>query len=182
MAESCPQTKMVLGGYSQGAAVVDILTATGRPILGFTSPLPETVADHIAAVAVVGNPSNRIGDPVALSPLYGSKAVDLCHGADPVCSTGDDIPAQSSYVEAGMTTQAAQFVAGSSQECTDYPASSRQQLIAERAPWAQSCFAATMSTMLARHPNSKPLLARGSPVWLHRFLQSAAHAGDDDDR
>ena len=83
MAESCPQTKMVLGGYSQGAAVVDILTATGRPILGFTSPLPETVADHIAAVAVVGNPSNRIGDPAALSPLYGSKAVDLCHGADP---------------------------------------------------------------------------------------------------
>ena len=118
----------------------------------------------------------------ALSPLYGSKAIDLCNGADPVCSTGDDIPAQSLYVEAGMTTQAAQFVAGSSQECTDYPASSRQQLIAERAPWAQSCFAATMSTMLARHPNSKPLLARGSPVWLHRFLQSAAHAGDDDDR
>lgn len=113
MAESCPQTKMVLGGYSQGAAVVDILTATGRPILGFTSPLPETVADHIAAVAVFGNPSNRIGDPLtALSPLYGSKAIDLCNGADPVCSNGDAIPAHSLYVEAGMATQAAQFVAG----------------------------------------------------------------------
>jgi cutinase-like protein len=81
--------------------VVDILTATGRPILGFTSPLPETVADHIAAVAVFGNPSNRIGDPVALSPLYGREAIDLFNGADPVCSTSGDIPAQSLYVEAG---------------------------------------------------------------------------------
>ena len=92
MAESCPQTKMVLGGYSQGRRRGILPQRAGR-LLGFTSPLPETVADHIAAVAVVGNPSNRIGDPAALSPLYGSKAVDLCHGADPVCSTGDDIPA-----------------------------------------------------------------------------------------
>ena len=111
--ESCPQTEMVLGGYSQGAAVVDILAATGRPILGFTSPLPDTVADHIAAVAVFGNPSNRIGDPLTtLSPLYGSKAIDLCNGADPVCSNGNDTAAHSLYVETGMTTQAAQFVTG----------------------------------------------------------------------
>ncbi len=112
-AESCPQTEMVLGGYSQGAAVVDILAATGRPILGFTSPLPDTVADHITAVAVFGNPSNRIGDPLtALSPLYGSKAIDLCNGADPVCSDGNDTAAHSLYVEAGIPTQAAIFVAG----------------------------------------------------------------------
>jgi cutinase len=110
-AQACPQTKIVLGGYSQGAAVVDVLAATGRPILGFTSPLPDTIADHIAAVVVFGNPSNRIGEPLtALSPLYGSKALDLCNGADPVCSDGDDVPAHSLYVEAGMTDQAAQFV------------------------------------------------------------------------
>lgn len=113
MASSCPQTEMVLGGYSQGAAVVDILAATGRPILGFTSPLPDAVADHIAAVAVFGNPSNRIGEPLtALSPLYGSKAIDLCNGADPVCSNGNDVAAHSLYAEAGITTQAATFVAG----------------------------------------------------------------------
>ena len=112
MAQSCPATKMVLGGFSQGAAVVDVLAATGRPILGFTSPLPDSVADHIAAVAVFGNPSNRIGEPLAaLSPLYGNKAIDLCNGADPVCSNGDDVPAHSLYVEAGMASQAAQFVA-----------------------------------------------------------------------
>jgi cutinase len=111
-AASCPQTKMVLGGYSQGAAVVDVLAATGRPILGFTSPLPNAVADHVAAVVVFGNPSNRIGEPLtALSPLYGAKALDLCNGADPVCSDGDDRPAHSLYVEAGLVSQAAQFVA-----------------------------------------------------------------------
>jgi cutinase-like protein len=112
-AQACPQTKMVLGGFSQGAAVVDVLAATGRPILGFTSPLPDTIADHIAAVVAFGNPSNRIGEPLtALSPLYGSKAIDLCNGADPVCSDGDDVPAHSLYVEAGIVDQAAQFAIG----------------------------------------------------------------------
>ncbi len=109
-AQECPRTKMVLGGYSQGAAVVDVLAATGRSILGFTSPLPDTIADHIAAVVVFGNPSNRIGEPLTmLSPLYGSKALDLCNGADPVCSDGNDVPAHSHYVEAGMAEQAAEF-------------------------------------------------------------------------
>jgi cutinase len=112
-AQACPQTKMVLGGFSQGAAVVDVLAATGRPILGFTSPLPDTISDRIAAVVAFGNPSNRIGEPLTeLSPLYGGKALDLCNGADPVCSDGNDVPAHSLYVESGMATQAAQFAAG----------------------------------------------------------------------
>jgi cutinase len=113
MAASCPHTEMVLGGYSQGAAVVDVLAATGRPILGFTSPLPDSIADHVEAVVVFGNPSNRIGEPLtALSPLYGGKAIDLCNGADPVCSDSNDVSAHSLYVEAGLTSQAAQFAAG----------------------------------------------------------------------
>jgi cutinase len=111
-AATCPKTKLVLGGYSQGAAVIDVLAATGHPILGFSSPLPDTVADHVAAVVVFGNPSNRIGEPLtALSPLYGAKALDLCNGADPICSDGDDRPAHSLYVEAGMASTAAQFAA-----------------------------------------------------------------------
>ena len=111
-AQACPQTQMVLGGYSQGAAVVDVLAATDRPILGFTSPLPDAIADHVAAVVVFGNPSNRIGEPLtALSPLYGSRAIDLCNGPDPVCSDGNDVPAHSLYVEAGTVDQAAQFAA-----------------------------------------------------------------------
>src|SRR3954469_6173964 len=112
-AATCPDTKIVLGGYSQGAAVIDIITVAGTPTLGFADPMPATVADHVAAVAVFGNPSIRLlGGPLtALSPLYGYKTIDLCNGADPVCSDGDDTPAHSLYVEAGFATQAAHFAA-----------------------------------------------------------------------
>lgn len=112
-AVNCPDTKMVLGGYSQGAAVIDIITVAATPTWSFVNPMPPTVADHVAAVAVFGNPSIKLlGGPLtALSPQYGYKTIDLCNGADPVCSSGDDRPAHSQYVEAGLTTQAAQFVA-----------------------------------------------------------------------
>jgi cutinase len=110
---SCPQTKLVLGGYSQGAAVVDLITVPGQATFGYGDPLPTDIADHVAAVAVFGNPSNRVGGPItALSPLFGLKAIDLCNGADPVCSPGNDAAAHRVYVESGMATQAAQFVAG----------------------------------------------------------------------
>ena len=113
MATTCPDTKIVLGGYSQGAAVVDIITVADQPTLGFAQPMPANIADHVAAVAVFGNPSIRLlGGPLtALSPLYGYKTIDLCNGADPVCSEGNDVAAHSLYFESGLATQAAQFVA-----------------------------------------------------------------------
>ena len=106
-------TKIVLGGYSQGAAVIDVITVADQPTLGFAQPMPADIADHVAAVAVFGNPSIRLlGGPLTtLSPLYGYKTIDLCNGADPVCSDGNDVAAHSLYVQAGLATQAAQFVA-----------------------------------------------------------------------
>ena len=93
--------------------MVDIITVADQPTLGFAQPMPANIADHVAAVAVFGNPSIRLlGGPLTtLSPLYGYKTIDLCNGADPVCSDGNDIPAHSLYVQAGLATQAAQFVA-----------------------------------------------------------------------
>jgi cutinase len=121
-AATCPDTRIVLGGYSQGAAVIDAIAIANQPTLGFVNPVPAAVADHVAAVAVFGNPSIRLlGGPLtALSPQYGYKTIDLCNGADPVCSGGDDRPAHSLYVEAGLTTQAAQFVAGRLTTDTDH--------------------------------------------------------------
>jgi cutinase len=111
-AAACPGTDIVLGGYSQGAAVIDGITGDPGALFGLGQPMPPEVANHVAAVAVFGNPLNRFGGPLtALSPLYGDRTIDLCNGADPVCSPGDDRAAHSLYVESGLTGQAAAFVA-----------------------------------------------------------------------
>jgi cutinase len=112
-AASCPDTSIVLGGYSQGAAVVDLITADPSATFGFGQPMPSAVAGHVGAIAVFGNPSDKIGRSLAaVSPLYGAKTIDLCNGADPVCSDGDDRAAHSLYPESGLVRQAANFVSG----------------------------------------------------------------------
>ena len=109
---SCPDTRLVLGGYSQGAAIIDVITSVPFPAIGFTNPLPPAVADRVAALAVFGNPSTRIGMPLTSSPLYGVKSIDLCNPGDPICSNGDSVPAHRSYGPDGSAAQAAAFVAG----------------------------------------------------------------------
>jgi cutinase len=110
-AASRRSTEIVLGGYSQGAAVIDLTTGPEGGASGFARPLAANVANHIAAVAVFGNPLNRLGRPLTdWSPVYGVTTIDLCNGADPVCSGGNDVSAHSLYVESGVTDQAAESV------------------------------------------------------------------------
>src|SRR4029077_6943220 len=54
MVNTCPNTRLVLGGYSQGAAVIDVISAIPIPVLGFNNPLPPNVPDHVAPLAVFG--------------------------------------------------------------------------------------------------------------------------------
>ncbi|WP_324674819.1 cutinase family protein [Mycobacterium sp. 663a-19] len=125
MVANCPNTKLVLGGYSQGAGVIDLITIAQAPVAGLVPDiLTADEADHVAAVATFGNPSGRfLGAPITqLSPWYGAKAVDLCAPGDPVCSPGAPLtlpshdemfsPAHLSYTQSGMPSQAATFVAG----------------------------------------------------------------------
>jgi cutinase len=110
MVNNCPNTRLVLGGYSQGAAVIDVIAAVPVPALGFNSPLPANVPDHVAAVVAFGNPSAKVGLPLTRSPIYGGRSMDLCNPGDPICTDGDDIPAHRNY-EGAAAGQAAQFAA-----------------------------------------------------------------------
>ncbi len=108
----CPATRIVLAGYSQGAAIVDTLAAVPFPAIGFNAPLPPDAPDHIAALAVFGNPTTKVGLPLTVSPVYGARSIDLCNGGDPVCSDGNDVAAHSNYVATGLISQGATFAAG----------------------------------------------------------------------
>lgn len=110
MVDNCPNTRLVLGGYSQGAAVIDVIAAVPFPAVGFNAPLPPNVPEHVAAVAVFGNPSTKLGLPLTSSPVYGSRAIDLCNPGDPICGDGDSVPAHRAYE--GAANDAANFVAG----------------------------------------------------------------------
>ena len=116
MAQQCPQTQIVLGGYSQGAAVVDMLLGIpplGNKIgeIGSAPPLPGSLASRVSAVAVFGNPATKFGNPVTVSAM-GGRSIDLCSNGDPICSGGRNPFAHTSYESGPMPGQAAGFIAG----------------------------------------------------------------------
>jgi cutinase len=120
IAATCPHTKMVLGGFSQGAAVMGFVTANvvpdGVSAADVPAPMPPDVADHVAAVALFGKPSprfmNAISDPpVAVGAQYLPKTIDLCVDNDLVCDPhGSSFSAHNDYVDSGLVDQGVAFV------------------------------------------------------------------------
>jgi cutinase len=125
-AANCPKTRIVLGGYSQGAAVAGSVTSASIPAGVPTEyspflpkPMPPEIANHVAAVTLFGKPSaqwlqNFGAPPIVIGPLYVPKTDDLCADGDTICD-GDPggLPnfAHSSYPANGMTAQAAGYAA-----------------------------------------------------------------------
>lgn len=107
VAANCPNTRMVLGGYSQGAGVIDRATTT----------MPPRIADHVAAVVLFGNLKSGYaatllhGPLPTVGPAYAGKTIDLCVPNDLICSDGQDWGAHTAYIQTGMVDQAASFAA-----------------------------------------------------------------------
>ncbi len=108
-AASCPNTKMVLGGYSQGAAVIEQATSAASP----------QTAEHVAATALFGTPRTSFSGLLAsgmplptLGAQYAANSIDQCNEGDPICWEGGwDMGAHVSYVQSGKVAQAADFAA-----------------------------------------------------------------------
>jgi cutinase len=124
IAASCPNTKIVLGGYSQGAAVAGYTTTDTVPTgfalpAGITGPMPPAIAPHVAAVVLFGTPDtwflnlvHHDAPPITIGQHYTAKTLQLCATGDPVCFPGGrDRAAHSSYKDNGMADQAADFAA-----------------------------------------------------------------------
>ena len=111
---SCPDTKIVLGGYSQGASVINIVAGNPLGNIKWGDSLPPEYADNVAAITTFGDVGTRTKQSIAAqSALYGSKAIDLCNPMDPICHEGQGNE-WSGHTEGYVpvyTTQAAAFVA-----------------------------------------------------------------------
>ncbi len=129
-AANCPRTRIVLGGYSQGAVVSGFATMASLPAgipsqfaryeSNMPAPMPPEIAGHIAAVVLFGKPSDRFmrdvgAPPIVVGPLYAGKTAEYCVPGDTVCD-GSPFPGQPNALHAlysvnGMTPAAAGFVA-----------------------------------------------------------------------
>ncbi len=125
-AANCPNTRIVLGGYSQGAALAGYVTAAAIPDsvpAAFRSyipqPMPPEVANHVAAVVLFGEPSDEFMNdngvpPVVIGPLYVPKTISLCADGDTICNgapSGAPSIAHALYGMNGLTGQGAAFAA-----------------------------------------------------------------------
>jgi cutinase len=102
---NCPDTKIVLGGYSQGAMVMNMTTGS----------LPPQAADHVAAVALFGSPSSTYAGTLmggalpTVAPAYRAKSIDLCIPDDIICAEGGNMVPHLLYGSSEMPDEAATF-------------------------------------------------------------------------
>lgn len=123
-AANCPDTKIVLGGFSQGAALAGYVTRAEIPNEVpaeyrefIPNPMPSEVADHVAAVVLIGLPSAQFlagtgAPPITIGPSYVDKTLKLCAPDDNICngaSAGPPSFAHAMYGVNGATNEAAAY-------------------------------------------------------------------------
>jgi acetylxylan esterase len=132
LVNSCPSTKVVLMGYSQGAHVVlDVLGGGQGGSLGTaTAPISTSIGSHVVAVATFGDPRHVPNQPFNLGTStrngrfprsstqlnvinsnYSGKIAAWCDRNDTFCDSGFSTNVHLTYLDRYQNT-AANFVLG----------------------------------------------------------------------
>jgi hypothetical protein len=129
--QSCPNQKIVLLGYSQGAHVVlDVLGGGGGGSLGATTaPVASSVSSHVTAVATFGDPRHVTGQAFDLGTSthnglfprtsaeltalrgFASRIQAYCDSNDEFCDSGLSLQVHLTYLNRYQTA-ATNFVLG----------------------------------------------------------------------
>ena len=129
--QNCPDQKIVLAGYSQGAHVIlDVLGGGGGSTLGgTTAPISSSISSHVVAAVSFGDPRHVVNQsfdrgsslrnglfPRTSTQLqvlggFASKIQAYCDALDTFCDSGFSTTVHLTYLERYQTT-AAQFVLG----------------------------------------------------------------------
>lgn len=121
VASTCPDTQIVLGGFSQGAAVVGYTTSENVPVgidpADVPAPIDAATAGRVSSVVLFGTPTpNNLGiisaPPIVVGPAFAEKTVEICNTDDPVCADGGrEWAAHNGYIDDGLVAQGADFAA-----------------------------------------------------------------------
>jgi hypothetical protein len=106
-----------VAGFVTAAVVPDGVPAEYASSL--PKPMPPEVADHVAAVALIGTPSEAFlreqgAPPIVIGPRYAAKTIELCATGDTICDGapgGGPTIAHVMYAMNGMVNEAAAFAA-----------------------------------------------------------------------
>ncbi|GME37395.1 Cutinase [Neofusicoccum parvum] len=118
--EACPDSKIILLGYSQGAHVTgDALSGGGGSGLGAaTDPVSTDIGEHVTAVVWYGDPRHVAGQSydegtatedglyprtaaqlAILNQYYAAKIRSYCDEGDPFCAGGTSVSVHGEYPE-----------------------------------------------------------------------------------
>jgi acetylxylan esterase len=126
---ACPDQKIVLTGFSQGAHVVlDVLGGGGGGGLGAeTAPIDPSIAENVTAVATFGDPRHvddqafnlgtsdrdglfpRSADQLRTLAGFAERIQAFCDSGDPFCDRGVNLAVHGSYLDRHQDA-AAEFV------------------------------------------------------------------------